>query len=335
LAQSAAFEGDPGDPARRRARLQHIAQRLDELPFRDPFPFLVDLTSFQVARLAELHPPEQRTERDLQLIRQNNPTATPDVILERSMSFEGVIMMLTLARLGSEIALDYHPDSKVQEFLAQDDGPSAKVAARKLTGMLTSVFQRAVDDGLSPYGAAALMNLVGTSEALQSKVHRLAVAKQLIETLGYVIEGRPPFDTPVEARSVKDLLRADEDEIVGSLAQQLGVSRSTARRYAAEALRMDEEQAELRGAQLSEADVHWIELVIAHVSVGDFEDAMALVEQASTVAPLARLQFVLAADPRARRLDLGEIEDAIMLRKGELELANKRPTSRRRKRPLG
>ena len=143
--------------------------------------------------------------------------------LRSHLNDEGVVQFIaTLSLLGAK-HLDYQPATNSDAERAQDLGPGRRVLDQ-VSGVLEDAFAAVGPDGPTHFGVAAKTITNGAVMAVRHGVPIEQVAKILTETLSHIVKEYTEVDAPLT-----------EDQIIDFMAQQLGVSRATAKRYAAEA----------------------------------------------------------------------------------------------------
>lgn len=207
------------------ARQEVLRTRLTDLIAEDIKSVAADLGNLSLALFAEQFPPNL-TALDKRKIRENFPGATDALIAKRAMSEEGVLYAIALARQTSIIALDYFPESNCEAAKCRDDSQQP-VIIDILIPALNNAFDQAVSAGLSPFGAATVMILIGAMTGVEKGVHWAAMARPLVEALEPLCAAWPDSGKPVM------LSKEAEDKILKKVMEQMGISRAEAKRYLA------------------------------------------------------------------------------------------------------
>lgn len=195
-----------------------LRERLTDLIDADPTGVAVDLGNLSLSIFAKKFPPVL-TSKDKKLIKENYPNATNALIAERAMSSEGLTYALALNIQFTKIALDYSPESHVKSVVASDQAVGEKVSAL-LQPKLQSAFNDAVSAGMSPFGVATMMILIGAITGVRKGVKWLAMVRPLVEAVEVI--SRPGLAPPSKEA---------EDRAMSKLMEQMGISRAEAKRY--------------------------------------------------------------------------------------------------------
>jgi len=187
-----------------------VGKRVEEI--------VLDLANLQIALLARRFPADS-TPSDKELIQDNYPGATDSLIEERAMSEEGVDFTLAIAAQLANVCLDYSPHSHCRTVMELDDAHEAYIGGF-IEPALSSLYDTAVAHGVSPFGVTSLFVLLGTKFGHQSRVHRAALARPLIDALSMA-------DHPTLVESPEEL----EERAIQDIMRTMGCSRATAKRY--------------------------------------------------------------------------------------------------------
>ncbi len=203
-----------------------ILERLSDVLPGDPLELGLALGSLSMTLIAKAHPGRLDAAAK-QLIKENYPDATPALMKERALDEEGLETALALYRLLAVMALDYSPLGHVKPLIDQDTalGPDVSASATRL---MADAFKKAQALGVSTFGAATTMILFATLEARRQGVSTYQIARPLLDGVSFALESPRPH------RSDKEF----EEVALKALCAQMGISKTEAKRYLAEAKRM-------------------------------------------------------------------------------------------------
>lgn len=210
-------------------RQEAIKERLGDLIAGDVGGVAIDLTTLSISLLAQRYP-ATLSDADKQKIKENYPLATDALIAARAMSEEGVLNAVVLAKQASTIAIDYFAQSTCAAAKKQDEAHHAHVR-RVLVPQLEAVFKNSVTAGMSPFGVATMMILTGAITGVNQGVHWTAMMRPLLEVVAPITKLRPRTVAPQDVVLSKE----DENRILKTVMQEMGISRSTAKKYLAHA----------------------------------------------------------------------------------------------------
>lgn len=219
-----------GDAARLK-RQAIIRARLADLIEADPLDVAITLGNLALAIFAQRFP-AQPSEAEKGLIQENYPQATDDLIAERAMNEEGLIYAVTSFNQLARICIDYSPESNTKAAVGLDTTTGPHVAPG-LQKSLDALFAETVKAGMSPFGVGTMMILSGMVLAVRQGVTWPAITRTLLESVehaqGIAMRTRKP--------SAEDIAQAEENALQVVMAQ-MGISRTTARKYLAAAKQM-------------------------------------------------------------------------------------------------
>lgn len=204
-----------------------IGERIDDLVKLAPDATAVSLVMVALRILAGQYPPDL-DDVGRGRIRDNYPSATDELIAERSISQEGVILAVLMGTEMARIAVDYTPLSHTKpemdcDFQLPDD------TMRSLTASLLSTFDKGTAAGVSPFGVATTMILLGVVKAKEQGVTGLKLMRPLLDAISKALDGGAATPTAQEV----------EELAIEALCEQMGISRTTAKKYVAIAKRTD------------------------------------------------------------------------------------------------
>jgi len=219
--------GSPEHMARRR-RQAAIAVRIGEELQTEPEKIIGDLCGAGIAALAKRYP-GKLSQADRSTIRTNYPEATDDLIDERAMDQTGVMVTLATAKLMAQIAVDYCTDSAFKADIDRDAKVGPTVGAQLGNEVLDSI-ARAVEKGLTPFGAMCTTVLVGTHSGKSAKLPVAKMVRPLLDGITLAMESKP-------TQSVEEA----EEAAMQYVMTQMGINKAAARKYLAAAKKMHAE----------------------------------------------------------------------------------------------
>jgi hypothetical protein len=208
--------------ARRLARQTEIERRLQDFIDEDPALLAVDLLNTLIAVMAKRYPGQINVAARKKIM-ENYPEATAALIAERAMSEEGALTAVAGASELARIAIDYNPLSNVEAELRQDDTALAR-AGEEASETFAGAYRSAIGCGLSAFGAAAMMILIGVHSAKEQGVGGFQLARPLLDALDLALNKGPP-------ELSAEMMRAAEERALDTVSAQLGISREQARKY--------------------------------------------------------------------------------------------------------
>lgn len=157
-------------------------------------------------------------------IKENYPSATPELMSLRAMADEGVQYVVATARQVARIAIDYNPNSHTKSIQDADMALGEKTlkAANK---QISDTFDVVHSSGMSAFGTAATMILLSIVKAQSTGVNNYQLIKVLLDGLGQAL-GAPSDNAGTGF---------DEEAAVAFIANQMGISMASARKYVKEA----------------------------------------------------------------------------------------------------
>ncbi len=195
-----------------------ILSRLADLIQADPRATALSMATASLTLLAGVFP-AGLSAQDQQRIQENMPGAAMDRIADRAMSPEGTRVAVMLGNHLVRTAIDHSPLSCTTAYSAQDDAAPAHVRHRAM-GALNHGFEAALAEGISPLGAVSLMIRVAVTRAAELGLHPFQVMRPLHEGVARAMQRLAPRDWDER-----------EEAAVTALAQQMGISRSSAREH--------------------------------------------------------------------------------------------------------
>jgi hypothetical protein len=201
----------------RRERLALLRGRLAEFVEVDRLAVACDLMQLVVALVAEESPPPPFTTADKSVVRRRVRDLSDELISERAMSVEGLAYLVDELSMGQQIAIDYFPESHVDDQIEQDMSHRGVIHA--LRQSVSKSMRKAIKSGLSPYGTTIVATVAALDTAKACALHWSASVRVLVEGLDYALD----IGTQDSKESEKARIRA--------FAAGIRVSERTARRY--------------------------------------------------------------------------------------------------------
>ena len=209
------------DEANSKSLQSEIARRIEDLSTADPEGTAVTLVLVALGILAKKFPPNL-DDKSRQHIMDNYPSATEELISQRAMAEHGVVMAVAAGIQMARIAVDYSPLTHVKLEMDKDFTLPEEVL-KATTSAMTNTFDKAIENGISPFGAAATMILLATVKAKQHGVTGLKIIRPLLDAMNKGLEGDGPSLSEEEAT----------ENAIRLLREQLGISRKAALQYVA------------------------------------------------------------------------------------------------------
>lgn len=216
--------GSAEDQERRRQQEAFTARVGSEFQER-PEEVIGLMCSAVLAALAKRFPP-QLSAKDRKAIKENYPEATDDLIEERAMNDDGVMVVLVASELMARIGVDYSASSAFKQDMAKDD-EVASTAGKRLQMSLSKSLQEAVDAGMTPFGAMTTSVLMGALFGRTAGLAPAKISRALLDGMKMAVEGGP-------RRSQAEV----EEAAIQGLMKLMGISRTEAKRYAKMAAEM-------------------------------------------------------------------------------------------------
>jgi len=204
-----------------------ITERIDDLAKLEPDATAVSLVMVALRILARQYPPDL-DDVGRERIRDNYPSATDALIAERSIGQEGVILAVLMGTEMARIAMDYSPLSHTKQEMDRDfQLPDSTM--RSLTTSLLAAFDKGTAAGISSFGVATTMILLGVVKAKEEGVSGLKLMRPLLDAISKAMDGSgaPPTEREIE------------EFAIAALCEQMGISRTTAKKYVAMAKRTE------------------------------------------------------------------------------------------------
>lgn len=198
-----------------------ITQRIADLAAEDPDGTAVALIAVSLAILAKKYP-LNLDEEARRLILDNYPSATEELISERSMAEYGVVMAIAAGAQMARIAVDYSPLTHMKRETDKDFALPAEVG-KSTTLALVGEFDNAVGNGMSSFGVATTMILLATVKAMASGVPGLKMIRPLLDAINQALGGNAAPLTEEEAT----------ENAIQLLCEQMQITRKTAMKYVA------------------------------------------------------------------------------------------------------
>lgn len=180
----------------------------------------IALTSIAVELFAKAYPPAL-SKNDKILIKENYPSATDVLIKQRAMSDAGTVTAVLTASHMARIAIDYSPTSHIKKEMSKDFELPEK-ARNDAQNLIQTAFNDAEKTGISTFGVATMMILVGMHHAQQKGVNGLQLVRPLVDALD-----------AIKVKSLEPSREEVEDQILDGLCKQMDISKATARKYLA------------------------------------------------------------------------------------------------------
>lgn len=209
------------DYERSKAQQEAIAKRIEDLVALDANGTAISLIPVALGILAKHYPPDLDDDAR-HCIRDNYPDATDALIAERAMSQEGVTLAIVAGTEMARIALDYSPLSHTKPEMDRDFQLPGETM-RPITQMLVNAFDSAEEAGMSSFGVATTMILLAVVKAKEKGVVGLKLIRPLLDAISKAIDG------PMKPLSEKEV----EEVAIAALCEQMGISRTTAKKYVA------------------------------------------------------------------------------------------------------
>lgn len=207
------------DYERSMAAQEDISQRIADLTAADPDGTAVTLILVSLGILAKKYPPHLDDEARRRIL-DNYPSATEELMSERSMAEDGVVMAVAAGSQMARIAVDYSPVTHMKPEMEKDLALPAAVG-KSTTASMVSAFDNAVSSGMSPFGAATTMILLATVKALDSGVPGLQLIRPLLDAIDKAISDN---EAPLSEEEATE-------NATQFLCKQMGISRKTAMQY--------------------------------------------------------------------------------------------------------
>lgn len=208
---------EPTDAPRREAEALILA-RLADLVQADPRGTALSMATASLALLARAFP-AGLSAQDQQRILENMPGADGEHIAEHAMSLEGTRMAVMLGNHLMRTAIDHSPLSCATTELAHDDAVPQH-ARYQAAGAINHGFEAALADGISPLGVVSMTIVAAVTRASELGLHPFQVVRPLQRGVARTLQRLAPRN------------RDDHEEAaVTALAQQMGISRSSAREH--------------------------------------------------------------------------------------------------------
>lgn len=195
-----------------------VLKRVEDLAAQDSTSTAVALVDAALAILARQFP-ATLSDYDRSRVQDNYPHATDELVAERAMSQEGVVTAVAAGIQMATIAMDYSPLSHAKEDMDRDFALSQEVMA-PIVQAGEKMFVNGPQAGLSVFGVAALMIHLASQRAVELGVHRLKIARPLLEALGNALDSGA-------STSTEEL----DELMIATLRERMGISREVAKRY--------------------------------------------------------------------------------------------------------
>lgn len=195
-----------------------ISERIEDLALRDAEGTAISLVLVALEILARQYP-AKLDDKDRLCIRDNYPSATDQLIDERAMSERGVLTAIASATEMARIAIDYSPLSHTKPTMDLDIQLSQE-NLMSVRQALNTGFDRAEEEGLSPFGVATTMILLAVVKAQRKGVTGLKLVRPLLDAISLALRTteKPPS-------------KAAEEYAISALCKQMGISRAAAKQY--------------------------------------------------------------------------------------------------------
>lgn len=199
---------------------KQIESRLADLIQQAPEETALSLVKTVLSIFAEVYPPTL-SEKEIQQIRDNYPSATNKLIRERAMAEEGVIMAVATASEMARIAIDYSPLSHMKPDMDHDMALGEKTK-EAVAGRLEQNYKDVLAQGLTPFGASSATILHAVVQGKKHGASGFALVRSLLDALTLAVDG-DPMESEEEFESAA----------LNAVSEQLGLSRETAQKYLA------------------------------------------------------------------------------------------------------
>lgn len=195
-----------------------ILKRIGDLSAEDRTTTAIALVDAALALLAQQYP-ASLSDDDRRKVKENYKGATDELVAERAMSEEGVVIAMGAGLQMAVIAMDYSPLSHAKSEMDEDFKLSKEVMT-PLVAACDDIFAKAQKAGLSHFGCAAMMIHLAAHRSVELGVPRMKLARPLMDAVGKLFDTGP-------AMSEEEL----DEHLIATIREKMSVSREVAKRY--------------------------------------------------------------------------------------------------------
>lgn len=167
---------------------KNILYRLKDSIDTDPNEAALTMLNTSLAVMAKIYPAQLSVD-DKAKIKDNYPNATEELMAERAMSKDGVLLTAQAGLRYVQIALDYTPTTHSKTDMENDVLLQNEIT--DLRSKCADLFVSGLGSGISAFGVATIMALMATECASARGVGALPLVRSLVDLSLTTVEQAP------------------------------------------------------------------------------------------------------------------------------------------------